>query len=32
MHPEFMENSLNADEKTWERAKLCLEKDYYGLG
>jgi orotate phosphoribosyltransferase len=32
MHPEFMENSLNADEKTRQRAKLCLEKDYYGLG
>lgn len=31
MHPEFMENSLSADEKTRERAKLCLEKDYYGL-
>lgn len=28
-HPEFMENSLEADEKTRERAKLCLEKGIY---
>lgn len=28
-HPEFMENSLNADEKTRERASLCLEKNFY---
>lgn len=28
-HPEFMENSLNGDEKTRERARLCLEKKFY---
>jgi orotate phosphoribosyltransferase len=28
-HPEFLENSLNSDEKTKERAKLCLEKKFY---
>jgi broad specificity phosphatase PhoE/orotate phosphoribosyltransferase len=28
-HPEFMENALNADEKTRERAKLCIEKGIY---
>lgn len=28
-HPEFMENSLAADEKTRERARLCLEKGIY---
>lgn len=30
-HPEFLENSLAADERTSQRAKLCLEKDVYGL-
>jgi len=29
--PEFITNSLNADEKTKERAKLCIEKNFYGL-
>lgn len=29
-HPEFMENALNADEKTGERARLCLGKNIYG--
>lgn len=28
-HPEFMENALNSDPKTIERAKLCLEKKFY---
>lgn len=28
-HPEFMENSLNADVKTAERARLCIEKGIY---
>jgi broad specificity phosphatase PhoE/orotate phosphoribosyltransferase len=28
-HPEFIENSLASDEKTRERAKLCLEKGIY---
>lgn len=28
-HPEFMENALNGDEKTRERARLCLEKKIY---
>lgn len=28
-HPEFMEAALNSDEKTKERAKLCLEKQIY---
>ncbi len=28
-HPEFIENSLKADSKTAERAKLCLEKGIY---
>ena len=28
-HPEFMENSLSSDEKTKERAKLCLDKKFY---
>ncbi len=28
-HPEFMEAALNADEKTRERARLCLEKKIY---
>lgn len=30
-HPEFLENSLKSDEKTKERAKLCLEKNIYDL-
>ena len=29
-HPEFMENALNSDPKTRERAGLCLEKKIYG--
>ena len=29
-HPEFMENALNSDPKTGERARLCLEKKIYG--
>ena len=28
-HPEFIENSLASDEKTRERARLCLEKKVY---
>ncbi len=28
-HPEFMENSLKADVKTAERARLCIEKRIY---
>lgn len=30
-HPEFLENSLAADERTSQRAKLCIEKDVYQL-
>ena len=30
-HPEFLENSLKADEKTIVRARLCLEGDLYNL-
>ena len=30
-HPEFLENALNADEKTAKRAKLCIESDIYNL-
>ncbi|MCX7711033.1 MAG: orotate phosphoribosyltransferase [Clostridia bacterium] len=30
-HPEFLENALNADEKTKERARLCLDKNIYEL-
>lgn len=30
-HPEFLENALNGDEKTKERAKLCLEKNFYDI-
>lgn len=30
-HPEFLENSLNADPKTAERARICVEQDIYGL-
>lgn len=29
LHPEFIENALNSDEKTAGRAKLCLEKGFY---
>ncbi|NJD03905.1 MAG: orotate phosphoribosyltransferase [Ruminiclostridium sp.] len=28
-YPEFMENSLKADAKTAERARLCIEKRFY---
>ena len=30
-HPEFLENSLNADEKTAKRAKLLIDGNLYGL-
>jgi len=30
-HPEFIENSLQSDTKTAERAKICIEQDIYGL-
>lgn len=30
-HPEFIENSLNADEKTAKRAKLLVESNLYNL-
>ncbi len=30
-HPEFLESSLNADEKTIVRARLCIEGDLYHL-
>jgi len=30
-HPEFLENSLNADEKTAKRAKLLVEGNLYNL-
>lgn len=30
-HPEFLENSLHADEKTVKRAKLCLDQNFYQL-
>lgn len=30
-HPEFLENSLKADEKTSKRAKLLLENNLYGI-
>lgn len=30
-HPEFLRNSLVSDEKTKERAKLLLEKNFYSL-
>ncbi|EPR12724.1 phosphoribosyltransferase [Ruminiclostridium papyrosolvens] len=30
-NPEFLENSLNADPKTAERARICIEEDIYGL-
>lgn len=28
-HPEFLENALNSDEKTKERARLCIDKKIY---
>lgn len=30
-HPEFLENSLVADEKTKKRAKLLVDGNLYGL-
>ena len=30
-HPEFLEDSLNSDEKTAKRAKLLVENNLYGL-
>lgn len=30
-HPEFIENALNSDEKTSNRAKLCIDNNLYGL-
>lgn len=30
-HPEFIEQALNSDDKTKERAKLMLEKNIYGI-
>ncbi len=30
-HPEFIEYSLNADPKTAERARICVEQNIYGL-
>ena len=30
-HPEFIENSLNSDEKTKKRAQLLIDNDLYGL-
>ena len=30
-HPEFLQNSLNADEKTKKRAKLLIDGNLYGL-
>ena len=30
-HPEFLENALNADEKTKKRAQLLIDGDLYGL-
>ena len=30
-HPEFLENSLNADEKTAKRAKLLIENNLYNI-
>ncbi len=30
-HPEFLKNSLNADEKTRKRAKLLIDNDLYDL-
>lgn len=30
-HPEFLETSLNADEKTKKRAQLLIDNDLYNL-
>ena len=30
-HPEFLENSLNSDEKTKKRAKLLIDNNLYGI-
>ena len=30
-HPEFIENSLNSDEKTRKRAKLLLDNNLYNI-
>lgn len=30
-HPEFLENALNSDEKTKQRAQLLIDNDLYGL-
>ena len=30
-NPEFLQNALSSDDKTRERAKLCIDKDIYGL-
>lgn len=30
-HPEFLENALTSDEKTIQRAKLCIEQNLYNL-
>ena len=30
-HPEFIENSLKADEKTAKRAKLLIDNNLYGI-
>lgn len=30
-HPDFLENSLNGDEKTVSRAKICIEENLYNL-
>ncbi len=30
-HPEFIQNSLQADPKTAERARICIEQNIYGL-
>ena len=30
-HPEFIEESLNSDEKTKKRAQILVDNDLYGL-
>ena len=30
-HPEFLQNALQSDQKTAQRAKLCIEQDLYHL-
>lgn len=30
-HPEFLENSLQSDPKTVERARICIDQNIYGL-